>query len=423
MKSNFLARIRTDKDWIIQIIIYAMIFIIGLFYIEISEYLLVLGILVIFLSIKKGTVEFTFENILLFVTFLSYVIIDYFHHIGDLDYDYVDNFFLIIDSSLGYFIGYHLLKNNPSKAQIIFKRVSFIVVFSTGLFAILGLIFKWFAPSEFIEYLKQTNQDSFGRWGYDVWAHEVVYPTNFNNQFTFAMASVFGILFYIRNLPAKILLGLILVASIWSAFATSTRTNIYLILIMLGLGFVFDIFFNQSQIVKSIGRFTRRYKIAFGLSLGVLILAIPVFGKNVATKIFQSDLVNRFSHLNNERLLNGRMYLSLDVMRNIPNFPFGNMKMYWAHNLWLDVARISGIIPMSLLLIYSFVTFISIVKLMKNHLVDIKIRLMSLSLFIGTYISFAIEPIIEGRPHLWMFFCLFNGMIFYLSRMSEEKVI
>lgn len=423
MKSNFLARIRTDKDWIIQIIIYAMIFIIGLFYIEISEYLLVLGILVIFLSIKKGTVEFTFENILLFVTFLSYVIIDYFHHIGDLDYDYVDNFFLIIDSSLGYFIGYHLLKNNPSKAQIIFKRVSFIVVFSTGLFAILGLIFKWFAPSDFIEYLKQTDQDSFGRWGYDVWAHEVVYPTNFNNQFTFAMASVFGILFYIRNLPAKILLGLILVASIWSAFATSTRTNIYLILIMLGLGFVFDIFFNQSQIVKSIGRFTRRYKIAFGLSLGVLILAIPVFGKNVATKIFQSDLVNRFSHLNNERLLNGRMYLSLDVMRNIPNFPFGNMKMYWAHNLWLDVARISGIVPMSFLLIYSFVTFISIVKLMKNRLIDIRIRLMSVSAFIGTYFSFAIEPIIEGRPHLWMFFCLFNGMIFYLSRMSEEKVI
>lgn len=385
--------------------------------------LFLLGLVVAYQSIRKGTIEITFENVLLFATFFIYVLIDFYHHHTDVDYDYVDNFFLMIDSSIGYFIGFHLLKNNNQQAETVFKRTSFIIMLSVGLFAILGLIYKLAASPEFVEYAKQTEFYAYGRWGFDVWSNEVVYPTNFNNQFTFVMSAVFGIIFYIRNRIAKVLLGIVLFASVWSAFATSTRTNIYIIIALFGMGFLLDFIFNQKSVWLTILNIIKKYKMKIIFVSLLLITTFIIFWNSIYTQLHQSDLVARFSSLENESLLNGRVAFSLDVIRNISKYPFGNMHLYWAHNLWLDVARISGIIPMVLLLSYSLFTFISLLRLVKNTRIDIKLRLMSVTVFIGTYLAFSIEPIIEGRPHLWMLFCLFNGMVMYLSQWRYEDSI
>ena len=413
--------IKANSDKISEMLILALLFYVGLFFIEISGFQLLLGLVVLFLSLIKRTFKITFENILLFMTFACYVIIDMFHNRVNPQYDYLENIMLVTNVTLGYFVGFQFLKNSKQAMENRFWKVFFVVSFSTALFAILGLIYKQFASPDFVEYLKQVKQDYYGRWGYDVWLREVVYPTNFNNQFVFAMSAVFGIIFYVRNRLSKYLLVLVILASLWSAFATSTRTNIYLLIISFGLGFILDFVFNQNEVGKRLLQSLKKYKVILISTMILLLISGSIMWRQIIKFIQESDLYLRFANLEKESMLNGRLDLSLNVIRNIPKFPFGNMDLFWAHNLWFDVARISGILPMLMLLAYSILTLISSIKLLRNRCVDIRIRLTCITIFIGTYLSFAIEPIIEGRPHLWLLFCVFNGMTYYLSNRRPEN--
>ena len=82
-----------------------------------------------------------------------------------------------------------------------------------------------------------------------------------------------------------------------------------------------------------------------------------------------------------------------------------------AHNFWLDVARVSGIIPLFFLLIFTF----SSLKIWINSL-----KILKASRFIYTYafiiyivflLQFFVEPIMEGMYLLFLLFCMFIGML------------
>ena len=83
----------------------------------------------------------------------------------------------------------------------------------------------------------------------------------------------------------------------------------------------------------------------------------------------------------------------------------------YAHNLWLDVARVSGIIPFLILILFtisSIKSFILSLKALRNNLF---IRIYILVYFLGFYALFFVEPVMEGVYLLFLLFCVFTGLI------------
>lgn len=88
----------------------------------------------------------------------------------------------------------------------------------------------------------------------------------------------------------------------------------------------------------------------------------------------------------------------------------------YAHNLWLDVGLKTGIIPLFLLLIFTLSAGINIIKIVFNNKYDIFLRVLICGLGIGFYLTFFVEPIIEGMLIMFFVFCLCFGMLTALRK-------
>lgn len=109
-----------------------------------------------------------------------------------------------------------------------------------------------------------------------------------------------------------------------------------------------------------------------------------------------------------------------DAIGNILIYPFGWGTMgqeFNIHNMWLDIARIAGIIPFLILSYLTINTFIKTIRLLISH--ERTISYLLLGLNICFFASCFVEPI-YGGTHLNLYFMLM-GTVNYLTRKNRIK--
>lgn len=89
----------------------------------------------------------------------------------------------------------------------------------------------------------------------------------------------------------------------------------------------------------------------------------------------------------------------------------------YSHNLWLDVARAAGIIPFTILTIYTVRTFVQVRKILKK-VKNVFINGMVLIYALGFLLIFMVEPIFDGMFSLFVLFCFYKGVI---NKYYEKK--
>lgn len=106
----------------------------------------------------------------------------------------------------------------------------------------------------------------------------------------------------------------------------------------------------------------------------------------------------------------GRTDLWSLALNNLFKYPFGWLDTggAYSHNLWLDIARVSGIIPFTIFLVVSISIYRKLFKLLMVKEEDI------VSLFIGLHICFFltsfVEPVIEAIPLYFYLYMMLWGM-------------
>lgn len=104
--------------------------------------------------------------------------------------------------------------------------------------------------------------------------------------------------------------------------------------------------------------------------------------------------------------------------------PFGGNKdtVRYYHNFWLDINRVSGVIPMILMIIFYIRTFRHVLEVSKRRDVDSNCVYLMLCVYTGTFINFFFEPALEGLTDLYLRFCFINGITegFYSYLINRE---
>lgn len=97
------------------------------------------------------------------------------------------------------------------------------------------------------------------------------------------------------------------------------------------------------------------------------------------------------------------------------NNPYGNFKPHigndFAHNLWLDVGLRTGFIPLLPLLVFTISAMISVFKLVNNKQHDHFLRVLIVCFAISFYVTFFLEPILEGIFILFLIYCFYFGIV------------
>lgn len=118
------------------------------------------------------------------------------------------------------------------------------------------------------------------------------------------------------------------------------------------------------------------------------------------------------------------------IFRGLTNlfvYPFGVPKglTSYYHNLWLDVGRIGGVIPFFFITILTISSLYRVLRLSFDKGLDFKSRYMFFSVYLGYYVNFAVEPILEGFKDYFYIFCILNGMLecLYYNRAFHKNIL
>lgn len=87
----------------------------------------------------------------------------------------------------------------------------------------------------------------------------------------------------------------------------------------------------------------------------------------------------------------------------------GNLK--YAHNMWLDVGKQTGIIPCALLVTFFIINLKNLYKLIKNNEVSNNLKVLLIGVYTAVLLNLFVEPILQGEPLFFIMFCVIMGMI------------
>lgn len=102
----------------------------------------------------------------------------------------------------------------------------------------------------------------------------------------------------------------------------------------------------------------------------------------------------------------------LKGLKALAESPFGSDYRY-AHNYWIDMALEGGCITGLLLIIYTAMSFHSLLIFIRSKKITQQTRVFVLSIYVGTIASFMIEPMMQSLP-------LLVGNLFFLDSAIDE---
>jgi len=180
-------------------------------------------------------------------------------------------------------------------------------------------------------------------------------------------------------------------------------------------------FISALCIVFLFGKKSFYYVLKFAIALSSIILLVWV--------IIPPDILSQFTIFKRFALrgleTTGRSAAWLLMMKGIfSSFTGGrfvDIHLDYVHNLWLDVVYDTGIVPLTLLLIFHGSHVSRFIKLFKSSL-SLTMALSIICLSISFLATFFIEPALDFSPMYFATSCFFLGMLLRISEDIKEEL-
>ncbi len=245
----------------------------------------------------------------------------------------------------------------------------------------------------------------------DFWTGHPAAATLFSTDFTLISSLLlYSLIIFQKFHDAKIrFLGLVIFLSVlFTMFSSAIMGNRSIFFIIMG-SFCLSllVYFNLTEV-------TLKEYLRVGSILSILLSIIfYLYSKNwlgIQTFVLDSTVFARFQEVS--ILEDARVFRYQRAIGQIFEYPFGGFIGHgYAHNLWLDVLQVAGYIPFFFLLLFTLKSLKNLGKFLKIKGVDSVFKIFVFSIYSGYFINFLVEPILEGRPFMFLTFCMFNGMV------------
>lgn len=214
-------------------------------------------------------------------------------------------------------------------------------------------------------------------------------------------------------LGAKILTVVSFITSMIMALQVGSRTSVMVAVISLIAYILFVGKFNLKKIYGILS-------IALVGGIGRYLFNRDIF--NMKTAYEETVIYERFQE---SGLESARYDAWEQVLTNFFAYPLGrreiDLKLGYAHNLWLDVVYDVGWIAGVLLIVFMVISLIVLFKFMKfNH--PLYLKAIMLLTFVGFYIFFMTEPTLSGGQRVYfVLYTFFVGILVGLNKRTILK--
>lgn len=378
-------------------IISAFIFLTFLGFAGLENYLILSALsMVIFVGISKY--DLNKSGMVLFIVLWVHVII-YYCNYSRLSMDWLAKNFLnpVILCFLGYWITVRLQSSIASIK---------LLIFGFFLHGALNILVYTMNPSTMIE------RSMINIWGGQLTA------TLQNLLFIPIISLLFYGIYILKDKKKKILIIVACVIAMYGSIVSASRTLLYLVLICFLINMILT---NQKNHYEKNGILVSVLILIIGLAVAY---EVNLFG--IRLWVESSSLGERLAtgiSTNDSLIENIRWTMSLEVLSELPSHPFGNITVVnYAHNLFLDIAKYTGIIPAVGLFLWSIAEIVKHFFYTLGNFSD-EWDAILFSMATGFMITFFLEPVLDGLPIIFGAFCYLCGVMKgRRNRMYEDEV-
>ena len=352
--------------------------------------IILLGIfcpLIIYIAWKKDKILVS-KNLILIIGFaVSYYIISMFYEI--------DVSKISIACVLSYYIGMMLVEISKDKEKSV---ITYTYSIAIGFFI--------HAMANYIINIGTKDRNTI-----DIWTGVGRSATLQATMLTMLMGSSFYSLFGLKNKLYKLIITIFIILSLSYNLILGTRTLIIVSAVSFILSCITYITLNirnKPLVLKN------------GKSLLIVIIVIfLVFISNfmgIREKIENTKLLRRINkpYSTEEADENRLQTLFLAFNSILENSMGGNFErigeLKYAHNMWLDAGKQTGIIPFLLLTLFTILSLWNVIKVLKNEKSSTEFKVFLVGIYSAVLLNMMVEPILQGEPLFFIMFCMIIGM-------------
>jgi hypothetical protein len=348
---------------------------------------LLIPIFLVFVNDRDELAERNFMGFSLFsVLYFTFL------HVNNIDVSFSLLFGYLFFPPVFYFIGKLLIKRHPDNISV-FNLLIFICLF-----------FSFFP---FLANLRSIAENGFMTvreiktfWNYE---GDPLNVTNIGVYFAFNL-TLLPVCFMRKDLFPRII-NLLIIAlfftGLFSIINMSNRTGLLIVVVSL---------FSSVFVANNKRKFLLIISVILGL-VGIL-MYFNLF--NTRTWIEYSLYFERISNTSVYEE-GSRFVLWKNAIGGLLAYPLGNsdyeIGSQYAHNMWLDVGRRAGIFPVIPLIFISLLTAINLIKASLVKSIQENVRYLLVGFGIAFYLTFFLEPILEGSYIFFFLFCFYAGVI------------
>lgn len=350
------------------------------------ENYLILSALVIVLFVGVSKYDLNRSVKFLFIILLLHVVI-YYCNYSRLSMDWMAK--NLLNPVILCFLGYWLTLRSQSSITSIK-----LLIYGFFLHGALNILVYTVNPSTMIE------RSMINIWGGQLTA------TLQNLLFIPIVCLLFYGVYILRDKKRKILIISACLIAVYGSIVSASRTLLYLVIICFLINMIFTVHKNQYRrinIVVSVLVLVIALVAAYEFNLFGIRLWVETssLGERIATGISTNDSLRE----------NIRWTMSLKILHELPSHPLGNITVvHYAHNLFLDIAKYTGIIPALGLLLWSFSETVKQFSYTRSNCSD-EWDTILFSMTIGFMVAFFLEPVLEGLPIIFSAFCYLCGVM------------
>lgn len=295
--------------------------------------------------------------------------------------------------------------------------------FFTTSFSIAAFALFIYASGNLFLHLSQHGRIyHYNRLMYDMWSGTLTAATTQGSRLIL-MGAMFPIIIFTRQykLWYKIAVLITFIITIIETLIMANRT--LLVILIVNCFVCFMLYLKQKR-----NRINNILRLFFFTWILILIF-IPIYindSLGIRSFVEQSNFFIRmktmdsFSLKDDVRLETWRITLS-----NIFKYPMGGsrapIKLTMPHNLWLDVAYTTGIIPFVLLIFITVYYLHLYLSLLTSSETDDDFRIFITSITVSILLNCTVEPILSGHYILFMLFIFQLGLMHGLVHFSKNN--
>ncbi len=165
-------------------------------------------------------------------------------------------------------------------------------------------------------------------------------------------------------------------------------------------------------------------KILIGIGI-LFIVTILIIVLNLDT-LKNLPFVQRLLYGDGGLTHNIRFRAQFNAIRQLFVYPFGGYQMDLcglerAHNVWLDIANAAGLIPFFMIVLYTILSVIDLVKFLRNDQIQHELKYMISGLYFALVLYYMVEPALMANNRFFVPWPYLNGIIIGCN-IAVEKI-